>query len=95
MIQGPPGTTHEGRLYSVSIFCGPNYPSEAPRIRFLTRINMNCINQNNGNVEPRSFKIISNWNHTYTLETILVELRKEMNTPANKRLPQPNEGSTY
>ena len=95
MIQGPPGSTHEARLYSVSIFCGPNYPNEAPRVRFLTRINMNCVNQNNGNVDPRSFKTLGNWNPSFSLETILVELRKEMNSAANKRLPQPNEGSTY
>lgn len=95
MIQGPPGGSHEGRLYSISIICGPNYPNEAPRIRFLTRINLSCVNQNNGNVDPQGFRVLGNWNNSYSLETILVELRKEMNTAANKRLPQPNEGSTY
>ncbi|OMJ80436.1 hypothetical protein SteCoe_19283 [Stentor coeruleus] len=95
MIQGPPGGSHEGRLYSVSIHCGPNYPQEAPRVRFVCRINMNCVNQNNGNVDPHAFRIIGNWNPTYSMETILVELRKEMNSAANKRLPQPPEGSNY
>ena len=95
MIQGPPGGTHEGRLYSIMIYCGPNYPNEPPRVRFLTRINMSCINSNNGNIEPHGFKVLGNWNPSYTMETILVELRKEMSSPANKRLPQPNEGSTY
>jgi hypothetical protein len=29
------------------------------------------------------------------LEKILVDLRQEMSTPANRKLPQPAEGSTY
>jgi ubiquitin-conjugating enzyme E2 variant len=95
MIQGPPGGNHEGRLYSIGIYCGPNYPNEAPRVRFLTRININCANPNNGTIDPQIFKILGNWNSSYSMETILVELRKEMNSPANKRLPQPNEGSIY
>lgn len=95
MIQGPPGGSHENRLYSISIYCGPNYPNEAPRVRFLTRINLGCVNQSNGNVDPSGFRILGNWNSSFSMENILVELRKEMNSPANKRLPQPNEGSTY
>ena len=95
MIQGPPGGTHEGRLYSIAIYCGPNYPNEAPRVKFLTRINLSCVNPQNGNIDPNSFRILGNWNPSYSMEVILVELRKEMNTAANKRLAQPNEGSTY
>jgi ubiquitin-conjugating enzyme E2 variant len=64
-------------------------------VRFLTRINMSCVNQSNGNVDPGSFRVLGNWNNSFSMETILVELRKEMNSAANKRLPQPNEGSTY
>jgi len=95
MIQGPPGGSHEGRLYSIGIHCGPSYPTEAPRVRFFTRINLGCVNQNNGNVDPAGFRVLGSWNSSYSLETILVELRKEMNSAANKRLPQPNEGSLY
>jgi ubiquitin-conjugating enzyme E2 variant len=95
MIQGPPGGSHEGRLYSISIFCGPNYPAEAPRVRFVTRINLGCVQANNGEINPRAFRVLESWNSSYTMETILVELRKEMNSAQNKRLPQPEEGSTY
>ena len=95
MIQGPPGGVHEGRLYSISIYCGPNYPNEPPRVRFLTRINLSCVNANNGNIDPNTFRVLGNWNSSYSMEIVLVELRKEMNTAANKRLPQPNEGATY
>lgn len=95
MIQGPPGGVHEGRLYSIAIHCGPTYPNEPPRIRFLTRINMACVNQNNGNIDPNLFKVLGNWNPSYNLEILLVELRKEMSSQVNKRLPQPNEGSLY
>lgn len=29
-------------------------------------------------VDPRAFHILSHWHHNYTMETVLVELRKEM-----------------
>ena len=29
-------------------------------------------------VDPRAFHILSHWNQNYTMETVLVELRKEM-----------------
>lgn len=95
MIQGPPGGSHEDRLYSLHIHCGENYPREPPQVRFITKINMDCVNQGSGQIEPRKFRILSNWNQSYTMETILVELRKEMNSSANKKLRQPSEGETF
>lgn len=32
---------------------------------------------------------------SYTMETVLTELRREMAAPHNRKLPQPPEGSTY
>ena len=46
-------------------------------------------------VDPRHFHILANWRRAYTLEKILVDLRQEMSTPANRKLAQPAEGSTY
>lgn len=92
-IFGPPGGNHENRIYSLQMVCGPNYPLQPPSIRFTTKLNLGCVNQRTGAVE--GFRTLTNWNPTFTLETVLLELRKEMATPANKRLPQPPEGTEF
>lgn len=95
MIIGPAGGVHEGRMYQVRFHCGPRYPQDPPTVQFMSKVNMSCVNQQNGVVDPRGFRILGNWNQSYTMETILVELRKEMNTAANKRAPQSAEGDTF
>lgn len=37
-------------MYSLKIDCGARYPDDAPNVRFLSRINMNCINSTTGAV---------------------------------------------
>mmetsp|Transcript_34754 Transcript_34754/g.61169 ORF Transcript_34754/g.61169 Transcript_34754/m.61169 type:complete len:136 (+) Transcript_34754:45-452(+) len=95
MIIGPNGTAFEGRFYNLSITVGPRYPVEAPTVRFLSRINLGCVNQRTGVVESSHFGTLGRWNPAYTLEKILIDLRTDMNSSANKRLPQPNEGETF
>lgn len=46
-------------------------------------------------VDARHFHVLSNWNSKYQIETILVELRREMASHHNRKLPQPPEGTTY
>lgn len=43
-------TPYENRMYSLKIDCGQRYPDDAPTVRFLSRINMNCINSTTGAV---------------------------------------------
>lgn len=38
---------------------------------------------------------LGNWRRENSLETILVELRREMASPGNRKTPQPPEGSEY
>lgn len=93
-IIGPRNTSHEGRIYSLQIHCGPNYPSKRPEMRFLTKINMSCV-LSTGEVNVALFKPLSSWSRNFTLETLLTELRKEMGSSANRALPQLSEGETY
>ena len=67
---------------------------QPPQVRFASRINLGCV-ATDGTVNARSFHILSHWNRGYTMETVLVELRKEMASAHNRRLPQPAENSMY
>ena len=38
---------------------------------------------------------ISVWKRDFTMETVLIELRRYMAAPNNKKLPQPTEGTNF
>ena len=92
-IIGPPNTVHEGRICQLKLFCGKDYPDNPPTVRFQTRINMTCVNQETGVVEPSLFPMLANWQREYTMEDILTQLKKEMMSPQNRKLAQPPEGN--
>ncbi|KAL4482567.1 hypothetical protein ABPG72_005810 [Tetrahymena utriculariae] len=94
-ILGPYNTAFDGRIYSLKIICGPNYPNVAPEVKFVSKINLPCVDQNNGKIDINKFPILKNWVSKYTLENVLVALKNEMNSSANKKLKQPDEGATY
>lgn len=43
-------TAHDSRIYSLKIHCGGHYPEHPPLVRFVSRINMTCVNQATGEV---------------------------------------------
>ncbi|EXF85281.1 SPFH domain/Band 7 family protein [Colletotrichum fioriniae PJ7] len=90
-ILGPPHSVHENRIYSLKMHCGPNYPDEPPTIQFVSQVNLPCVNSRNGVVDPRQLPCLANWKRDNTMETILIELRRYMAAPANKKIPQPPE----
>eukprot|EP00933_Yihiella_yeosuensis_P082964 TRINITY_DN97010_c0_g1_i1.p1 TRINITY_DN97010_c0_g1~~TRINITY_DN97010_c0_g1_i1.p1 ORF type:complete len:138 (-),score=23.36 TRINITY_DN97010_c0_g1_i1:115-528(-) len=92
-IFGPPGTPYENRIYALSITCGPQYPDKQPEVKFTTQINMNCVD-GSGAVKT-SWGPLGSWNRDFTMEKILEKLRSEMNSSANRKLPQPPEGASY
>ncbi|RUP43480.1 ubiquitin-conjugating enzyme/RWD-like protein, partial [Jimgerdemannia flammicorona] len=49
-IIGPGHTVHENRIYSLKLYCDENYPDAPPIVSFLSRINLPCVNQQNGKV---------------------------------------------
>lgn len=93
-IIGPPGTQHDGRIYTVKFYCDETYPERPPQVRFMTRINMSCVAPN-GVLDNRVFPTLRDWNRSKTMETVLTDLRREMAQPHNRKLPQPPEGSMY
>ncbi|XP_008781270.1 ubiquitin-conjugating enzyme E2 variant 1D-like [Phoenix dactylifera] len=92
-IIGPHNTVHEGRIYQLKLFCDKDYPDNPPTVRFQTRINMTCVNQETGVVEPSLFPMLAHWQREYAMEDILVNLKKEMSAPRNRKLYQPPEGN--
>ncbi|KAF8511803.1 UBC-like protein [Hysterangium stoloniferum] len=94
-IIGPGHTVHENRIYTLKIFCGDNYPDEPPILQFVSRVNLPFVNQIDGKVDPSKITVLSSWKRTNSLETVLVEIRREMASPENRKLPQPVEGANF
>ncbi|KAF1817214.1 putative ubiquitin conjugating enzyme [Eremomyces bilateralis CBS 781.70] len=93
-ILGPPHSVHENRIYSLKIHCGGQYPDVPPEVTFVSKINLPCVGPT-GKVDPSKLPCLVQWRREFTMETILIELRRYMALPAHKKLPQPAEGSNY
>ncbi|KAH7106101.1 UBC-like protein [Auriculariales sp. MPI-PUGE-AT-0066] len=94
-IIGPGHTVHENRIYSLKIVCGDAYPDSPPDVHFNSRVNLPFVDQTTGKVDQSKLPVLANWARTNSIETILVEIRREMATFNNRKLPQPAEGSTF
>lgn len=82
---------------SLSIFQCPESDVSATSLgrRFVSRVNMGCVNQKTGEIDPRKLPILHTWHRGLSIEAVLKDLRREMASPHNRMLPQPSEGSTY
>ncbi|KAI2474712.1 Ubiquitin-conjugating enzyme E2 variant 2 [Pyrenophora tritici-repentis] len=85
-ILGPPHRFHPLRT---------RLPRHAPEIKFTSKINLPCVNPQNGKVDASKLPCLAQWKRDFTMETILIELRRYMALPQNKKLPQPPEGTTF
>ena len=88
-------TYHDGRFYELRITCPNNYPAEPPTVRFISRINMKCVDQKTGFVIHSKLPATKNWNRNSGIGQILSSIRAEMCSDANRRLRQPPDGSTF
>ena len=94
-IIGPPGTTFEGRIISVHVEAGPQYPDVAPSVRFVSRVNLDCVDPS-GAVNCSKVPALASWaGQQGSIEQALMGIRQAMMSPANRRLPQPSEDATY
>lgn len=86
---------HENRIYSLKIHCGPDYPDKPPEVTFASKVNLPCVDARSGKVDLSKMPSISVWKRDFTMETVLIEIRRYMAAPANKKLPQPAEGTNF
>lgn len=56
---------------------------------------MHSVSKHSGGVDVSRCNVLRNWSREYGIETVLLELRKEMAASHNRRLPQPSEGSMF
>ncbi len=69
-------TVHENRIYSLKITCGEDYPDRPPSVQFVSRVNLPFVNPVDGKVDPSKLPVLAHWNRNYSIETVLVEIRR-------------------
>ena len=83
------------RIYTLALKCGDKYPQEPPQVKFVSKINLNFVNKTTGVIEPDKLPILREWKQTYNIEMLLSTIKNEMCTSANRKLPQPPEGTNF
>ena len=91
-IIGPPNTPFEGRIYSLAIECGEQYPDAPPTLKFRTRVSLPGVTES-GQVDPRGFPIMANWRRQNTIEDCLNAVYTLMQSSGCRRLQQPPENA--
>src|SRR4051812_21183174 len=53
-IIGPPGTAFENHILMLELYVGDHYPKEPPTIRFVSKVNLPCV-EAKGQINPTKF----------------------------------------
>eukprot|EP00766_Chilomastix_caulleryi_P000312 gnl/Chilomastix_caulleri/1298.p1 GENE.gnl/Chilomastix_caulleri/1298~~gnl/Chilomastix_caulleri/1298.p1 ORF type:complete len:150 (+),score=28.57 gnl/Chilomastix_caulleri/1298:30-452(+) len=93
-IYGPTNTVFDTRIYNLRISCGVKYPSIPPKVSFLTRVSMGCVDEE-GRVDLDKIPTLSPWQPSLRIIDILNGLFGQMKSPINQSRPQPPEGVEY
>jgi ubiquitin-conjugating enzyme E2 variant len=88
-------TNYVDRFYEVRIHCTEKYPATPPVVRFVTKIQMNCVDAKTGVVNPSKLPATKNWNRNMGIEQVLQSIRMEMCSDQNRRLRQPPDGTLF
>jgi ubiquitin-conjugating enzyme E2 variant len=88
-------THHDGRFYELRIRCPEKYPAVPPEVRFVSKINMTCVDPRTGVVNLNKVQALQRWDPNMGIEQVLGSLRAEMCSEQNRRLRQAAEGATF
>merc|ERR1711934_943541 len=92
-VTGPPGTTLDGRVTTIQLYCGQSYPREPPLVRFVSKVNITGVDEQTGEVSFR--KVQAWWNPTSTIFELLTKMRVDMASPANRDNEQPPDNAVF
>ena len=94
-IMGPPQTPYDNRFYSLVVVCTDDYPTVPPLIKFVTKVNLPCVNQRDGTVIESKLAATKNWNRQMGIHEVLKGIVAEMKVTANRKLAQPRENEEF
>ena len=79
------------RFFSLRLITDETYPEQPPKVRFLSKINIPCVNQNTGEVNVKS---LGRWSrHTCGIISTLCAIRNQMKYAS--KYSQPPDGQSY
>ncbi|GMH51124.1 hypothetical protein TrRE_jg12737 [Triparma retinervis] len=94
-IMGPPNTPYDNKFYSLMVTCTDDYPTVPPLIKFVTKVNLPCVNQRDGTVIEQKLPATKSWNRQMGIHEVLKGIVAEMKVTANRKLAQPRENEEF